>query len=229
MLLQAQPATTEACTSATALSDSALDDWLEHNSAQAVLKNQARHSPTSTAAEPATDAVVPATAAVASAAVTGTAAFERSCVTPLINASAEITRQRHALLLEQGRQATAGADHSSMQGGTTEATPMQVEADNALLGASAADAEAWFDSFDISQQEQSGECSGATAGIGRGRESCWGPPAPAQFAAMLRGTFAQAVLGGIAGKSLVNQVSEVSLPQGLVGAECCLVMRPMLS
>lgn len=192
MLLQGQPATAEACTPVAALSDSDLDDWLHHTSAQAVQRAQARHSWCQASA-------APATAAAAASTVS-----PQPIPAPVSAVPAATSTQQH-VALQQVSPAPEAADTSSIPEGS-QAQAMQVDADQNLLGMSAA-AEAWFDSFETMQPAQFGQGSVFEVGGGRGKARCWGPPLPAHLPAMLRGTLAQAVLGGIAGKSLVNQVS----------------------
>lgn len=71
----------------------------------------------------------------------------------------------------------------------------------------AAQAEEWFDSFDCGQLRQCGVGSVSVTQDGSAAAAaCWGGPPPPQIPAMLRGNLAHAVLGGIAGKSLVKEV-----------------------
>ena len=116
--------------------------------------------------------------------------------------------------------ASAATNASSAQPASDKADMMQVSVDDALLEVSA-ESETWFDSFDVGRNRQCSETLTAALQSNAGRTRCWGPPPPAQFPAMLRGTLAHAVLGGIAGKSLVNQVS-IALQQTTQLAECIL-------
>ena len=203
MLLQGQPATAEACTSVAALSDSDLNDWLHNTSAQAVQRAQARHNWCQASAAPDTAAAEQATAATPHAPAS-TVSPQPIPVPVSIVTAASSTQQQ--VVLQRVSQAPEAADTSSVLPEGSQAQAMQVDADQNLLGMSAA-AEAWFNSFETMQPAQFSQGSVFEAGGGRGKARCWGPPLPAHLPAMLRGTLAQAVLGGIAGKSLVNQVS----------------------
>lgn len=224
MLLQGQPATAEACTSAAALSDLALDNWLEHTSAQAMHRSQAGHRSLHVTARATTAAAAPATAANGahtdpSAAVTRSTTAPADTAITSAHAMPVTDSQLHA---EQLRSGIAPLSHVSRQGQADEAVSMQLDADDALLESAAA-SEAWFESFDASQQQKSSREPSAAARSGNCRGRCWGPPVPAQLPAMLRGTFAQAVLGGIAGKSLINQVST------MIQVHVCAVLVHMYS
>ena len=217
MLLQGQPATTEACTSAAALSDSALNNWLERTSDQAMQRLRACHSSPPSAAAAATAArpaepliAAAATFPAAAAAAAGDAVTSHNSAQLVqLAAPARVSDSSTQHLPPPPRHhshPSAATSGSYLQLATGEADLMPIDGDNALLGAPA-ESEAWFDSFEVGQHHQGSQRSTSALQSSAERSRCWAAPPPAQFPAMLRGTLAHAVLGGIAGKSLVNQVS----------------------
>ena len=86
------------------------------------------------------------------------------------------------------------------------ATAVATDGRDSMLG-SLSDSQQWFDSFSLTAACGQGVSQGRGMQTReRGVSKRWGPPAPPQYHAMLRGELALAVMGGVAGKSLIKEV-----------------------
>lgn len=95
--------------------------------------------------------------------------------------------------------------HHASQAGTDADQPSDVYLDSSVNSGQ------WFDKLDVAALYKQWarsvtEGRSGQGGLGGGVR-CWGPAPPPQYAAMLRGELALAVMSGVAGKSLLKEVS----------------------
>ena len=180
MLMQGAITTPGAVPSADIMSDDAVDDWLTYTADSYCQQTQARPQ--------LTQQVGTASAAEgkspSASATSGPAGPSEACM--------------------------AASDHSRIQP-QDEAHALCAVDNDAALGRMS-ESQDWFDSFDLRAAHQQSVSVGGrhpsscnSNGGGRGR--CWGPPPSLQYPAMLRGELALAVMSGVAGKSLMKEVS----------------------
>ncbi|DBA67722.1 TPA: hypothetical protein ACH3X2_001308 [Trebouxia sp. C0005] len=183
------------------------------------------------------DQMVMQGAAITSDAVTSAEAMSDAGLDKwVINTLASFHHQALPPLQLPNDMATAQHQHistfatSACIGAAAEASDQDLALTTAAVSPSIEDAAAlrevlasqhWFDSFDLpnAYEEQTPNISTSQSrndghGIGRGR-SCWGPPPPPQYTAMLCGELSLAVMSGVAGKSLIKEVLDRAIQQEL--------------